>query len=356
LDHRLPQTDDPICFLLILKKTKMISQQPVRIAIIGAGIFARDAHIPAMLALGNTFEIVAICSRREESARALTEKLPNKADVYTDISQLLARQDIEAIDILLPIATMPDVVEQALAAGKHVISEKPIGPDVATARRLLTRKTDKVWMVAENWRFDPAFMQALEVLQRGEIGKPLLCQFAGYGRVDQSVKYYHTDWRRDNSFPGGFLLDGGVHNVAAMRMLLGEIANVSAVLTQIQPDLPPADTVIATLRFESGLVGSYTVTFGVEAPWEGGLSILGEQGALRVRSGTLEVTTKGQTRRISTPPDDVKQELAAFAAAIREGTPHRDTPEEAARDLAVIEAMLKSAKTGNSVQPEKIAS
>jgi len=121
----------------------MQSQQPVRIAIIGAGIFARDAHIPAMLELGNTFEIVAICSRREESARELAEKLPNKADVYTDAAQLLAREDIEAIDILLPISTMPSMVEQALAAGKHVISEKPIGqmwqPPVTCFLRRLTR-------------------------------------------------------------------------------------------------------------------------------------------------------------------------------------------------------------------------
>ena len=49
-----------------------------------------------------------------------------------------------------------------------------------------------------------ALVQAAETVKRGEIGKLVLCQFALYGRVDPSVKYYHTGWRRDNSFPGGF--------------------------------------------------------------------------------------------------------------------------------------------------------
>jgi predicted dehydrogenase len=332
----------------------MPNQQPIRIAIIGAGIFARDAHIPAMQALGDTFEIVAVCGRREESAKALADKLPGKVDIYTDIAAVLARQDIEAVDILLPISTMPSTVEMALAAGKHVVSEKPIGPDVATSRQLIAKQTDKVWMVAENWRYDEAFVQANEVLKKGEIGKIVMVNFASHERVDPQLKYYHTGWRRDNSFPGGFLLDGGVHNIACIRMLLGEIASVSAAVTQVRPDLPPADTLTATLTFESGLLGAYYVTFAAAAPWQGGLSIVGEQGSLRVHPGGYELTTNGQTHSVSTPRDDINRELAAFAAAIRDGVPHRDTPEEATRDVAVIEAMLKSGQTGNSVKPEKI--
>ncbi len=91
----------------------MSDQPPIRIAIIGAGIFARDAHIPSILGLGNTFEVVAVCSRREESAKALAEKLPGKVDIYTDVAALLARQDIEAVDILMPISTMPVTEREA---------------------------------------------------------------------------------------------------------------------------------------------------------------------------------------------------------------------------------------------------
>ena len=332
----------------------MSDQQPIRIAIIGAGIFARDAHVPSILGLGNTFEVVAVCSRREESAKALSEKLPGKVDIYTDVTALLARQDIEAVDILLPISTMPATVEMALAAGKHVISEKPISPDVATARQLLKKKTDKVWMVGENWRYEEGIVQAAEVVKRGEIGKLVLCHFAGYGRIGPTVKYYNTGWRRDNSFPGGFLMDGGVHNVATIRMILGEIASVTAAAAQVRPDLPPTDTLCALLHFESGLIGSYNVTFAAANPWQDGLYIAGEEGAIRVWTDSLEITSNGQARKIPSKANTVQLELADFAAAIRQGTAPRATPEEGARDVAVVESMLKSAQTGRSVEVERI--
>ena len=74
-------------------------------------------------------------------------------------------------------------------------------------------------------------------------------------------KYYHTDWRRSGTFPGGFLLDGGVHHVAALRQVVGEIVSVSAEVRQVRADLPPADTLSAALEFESGVIGSYSVTY-----------------------------------------------------------------------------------------------
>src|SRR5260221_4637792 len=124
-----------------MEKVIRSDQQPIRIAIIGAGIFARDAHIPSILGLGNTFEVVAVCSRREESAKALAEKLPGKVDIYTDVAALLARQDIEAVDILMPISTMPATVEMALAAGEKFIHQKALWPPVATAPPTFTHET-----------------------------------------------------------------------------------------------------------------------------------------------------------------------------------------------------------------------
>jgi len=324
------------------------AQPPVRLALIGAGIFAKDAHLPSLLRLRDQFEIVAVYSRTETAAVALAQTLPHPVRIYTDLSALLADPEIEAVDIVLPIDVMPAVVAQALASGKHLISEKPIAPDVATARRLIdayTPDSGPVWMVGENWRYEDAFIQASEMVQRGEIGRPVTCHMTVFAPVTPTSKYYHSAWRNAGHIPGGYLLDGGVHHVAAMRLVVGEIAAVSATTSLVNPHLPPVDTVNAALRFVNGVQGVYLASYAVGAPWPPYLHVVGEQGALRVIRGEIEVTSGGVTRIFHSDKfDGVQKELIAFATAIRQATPHRNPPAEALRDLAVVEAMLLAAQ------------
>lgn len=331
---------------------------PIRLALIGAGIFARDVHVPALLALPQTFEIVAVYSRSLANAAALANQLSGDVDTYADLTELLDRQDIEAVDIILPIEVMPSAVEMALGAGKHVISEKPIAPDLAVGRRLLTtyaRCPGQIWLVGENWRYEDAFEQAAGIVHSGQIGRPLLCHWAVYNPIKPDNKYYSTPWRRSGTFPGGFLLDVGVHHVAVLRRLMGEIGQVNAVTRQIRADLPPADTLAATLTFVNGAVGVYLATYAVHAPWSSVLHITGETGSLRVHRDQLDVTREGTTRTVPVTLNlGVERELAAFAAAIRQGQPHRNAPSQAWQDVAVIEAMLRAAETGCRIAPEQV--
>jgi len=331
---------------------------PVRLALIGAGIFAKDAHVPSLLRLPDCFEIVAIYSRTATSASALAQTIPHPVKIYTDLTALLADADIEAVDIVLPIDAMPAAVTQALASGKHVISEKPIAGDVATGRRLLetyTRRDQQIWMVGENYRYEEAYLQAAALIRNGEIGRPITCHLMHYAPLSPNSKYYHSAWRRSGTFPGGYILDGGIHQVAALRLLLGEIASVSAVMTQVSPDMPPADTLSTTLRFANGVLGAYLASYAVGAPWPAQIHIVGEKGALRVVRGEIELTKQGSTQTIKYPAfDGVQKELAAFAAAIRTGAAHRNPPEEALRDLAVIEAMLQAAESGRTVDVARV--
>ncbi len=335
---------------------------PLRLGILGGGIFARDAHLPALRALADTFEVVAIFSRSPEKAAALAATLPHKAATYTDSAALLARDDIDAVDIVLPISVQPAVIEAALKAGKHVISEKPIAPDVATGQQLLqaaaklTHESGRVWMIAENYRYEEAYRVAGQIIRRGDIGKPIQFSWVTSAAVNPQNKYYHTAWRRDNSFPGGFILDGGVHNIAAMRTMMGEVESVSAFVTQIREDLPPADTLSSTLRFESGAFGSFTATFAGEATWDNYAHVIGDRGALRVNYKQLEVTVDGKTSTQSFEGNAIQAELADFARAIQQGGAVRSTPQDALQDVAIIEAMLESARTACAVKPQRITS
>jgi predicted dehydrogenase len=334
------------------------SQPPVRLALIGAGVFARDAHLPSLLRHPDLFQIAAIYSRTHATAQALSEQIPYPVEIYTDLDQLLARRDIEAVEILLSITAMPTVVAKTLAAGKHLLSEKPIAPDLATARQLLARYAQQaplgqpIWMVGENWRYEDAFIQAAQIVHDGLIGAPLTCHWAVFTPITAKSKYYHTLWRRDSSVPGGFIMDGGIHHLAALRLILGEITEVSAIIGQNSPELPPADTVAATLRFAGGTMGVYLATYATGAPWPPQLHIGGSAGSLRVQRKEIELTRAGKTERIETAGfDGVEKELIAFAESIRSGAPHRNSPNEAFADLAVVEAILDSAAKGHPVQP-----
>ena len=230
--------------------------EPIRLALIGTGLFAQDAHLPALQTLGDRFEIAAVYSRTQANAEAFAARIPGSPQIYTDLDALLANDDIEAVDVILPIEALPDAVERSLRAGKHVVSEKPLAPDVATGRRLVEtyqrEYTDHVWMVAENYRYEETFRRAGAVVRSGEIGAVVLAEWTLLLPTLPGNRYYATEWRRSGTFPGGFLLDGGVHHVAAMRQVVGEIASVSAEIRQMRADLPPADTLAVALQFKSG--------------------------------------------------------------------------------------------------------
>jgi predicted dehydrogenase len=322
--------------------------EPLKVGLIGAGIFAREAHLPAWQALGDRARIVSVWSRTMEHASELVQSIPG-ASVALSVEEMLASPDIDAVDVVLPIDVQPAVVAEALAAGKHVVSEKPVAEDTAKGKQAIEawRASGRQWMVAENYRYASVYERAAEIVQAGTIGEPVTAAWALHVAMTPDNKYYNTPWRRTGRIPGGYLLDGGVHHVAALRLILGDVMAVHAFMRQVRPDLPPADTLSATIEFASGALGSYVSSFAAGAPWEQPLQIVGTKGSLRIDRGWIEQTVGDTTERIEVSErDGVERELAAFVAAVLDGTPHRNTPEQALADLAVIEAMLDSGLEG----------
>lgn len=173
----------------------------VGVAILGGGIFAREEHLPAVQA-AETLTLKAIYSRSAKSAKTLSTDSKD-VDLYSDDSEpgknlddLLARSDIHAVIIALPILNQPIYIRKALSAGKHVLSEKPIAENLADAMELLQWYRSKVdttkvtWSVAENFRFMNSFLYAAEAGR--EMGRVL-----GFRVIMQTMeeggKYYKTE-------------------------------------------------------------------------------------------------------------------------------------------------------------------
>lgn len=337
----------------------MPEKTAIHMALIGAGIFTRKAHIPAVEALGtDKIEVKVVYSRTEKSARVCAAEIPYPVEISTDMDAVLARQDIDAVDITLPIGMLPYAVGAALKSGKHVISEKPMATDLAVGRELIAYYRsikNQVWMVAENYRYNDVFLKAASLVADGEIGVPLLANFLVHTAFDEKRKSYHTSWRRDDSFRGGMVMDAGVHIAAAIRMILGEIGQVNVYATKTRRDLPSFNTLCANLQFKRGLIGNMSLTYASEESRAFQFVICGEKGILDITKDQIEVVREGKTNVIKfNDVKDVQSELCAFALAVREGKAHRNQPEQALQDVAVIDALLRSAETGKAVIPERI--
>jgi predicted dehydrogenase len=339
---------------------------PPRAAVVGCGWFANAVHIPALRRLEKegSVELVALCSRSEESlARASRHFGTRVLRKYRQIEGLLEDPDVDLVDLVLPIAEMPRAIQASLRAGKHVISEKPCAPTVAAALDLLkdyaALDEPPFWAVAENWRFKNSTRIIEDIVKSGTIGEIFFADF----RHVTYVRPGNLGWRGTPDYAGGHLLDSGVHFAALLRRVVGEIETVSAIASQRQPYLPPADSMTAVLRFATGAEGSFRLSFAAREPdpRQPGLSIIGTKGALYANFLRNWIRVYGPTgKRFITVPADawvqggVHELFAHCLQALRTDAPSQSSPPEALRDVAMIEAMLKSSRTGKPVAPASL--
>jgi predicted dehydrogenase len=154
----------------------------------------------------NYFTLRAVYSRSESSASALASKSKSPIDTYFDaptsdksLDVLLKRGDISAIIIALPITSQPPIIRKALAAGKHVLSEKPIAKDIETAKELITYhkglESAAIWAVGENLRFVDAVAYGAEKVR--EIGGEVVTYgMEMFTLIKDDDKFFNTSCKR----------------------------------------------------------------------------------------------------------------------------------------------------------------
>lgn len=287
---------------------------------------------------------------------------------------MLARPDIVGVLIALPIASQPHYIEAALKAGKHVFSEKPLGPDVESAKKLLSwyrsiaDEKKVTWAVAEQYRFLPKYAWAAQEARK--LGKVIGFNFRVFSLTGQGVlrtpsplfphkgcvadesfvgnKYFLTEWRKNPTHNYGFLLDGGVHATAVVRMFLGDDVpdTVVGYSSLAQQHLAPVDTLSGVIKTKSGAVGSFNCSWGTTmsareysvACENGSVTVNGDEGWVLHKDGRKEEKDFPFTRGAG-----VMEEVEAWAAAMSEGKENPlITPEITLGDLELLEYMLRS--------------
>jgi L-gulono-1,4-lactone dehydrogenase len=344
-----------------------------RIALVGCGWFARVAHVPALQRLEKEgrIRLVGLCSRSEASVTH-TSQLYGRKDIkhYRSLEEVAEDPDVDLVDLVLPIDVMPDAIKLFLGAGKHVISEKPCAPSFASGAELMKfygqLERPPLWAVAENWRFKKTVKIVENIVAGGAIGEIRFADFTylAFQKPD------NLRWRASPGYVGGVLLDSGVHFVALLRKIVGEIEEVSASVSQHLPYMPPADSVSAILSFTGGAEGAYRLSFAAPSvAGDQGLRLVGAKGTLLagfqrfsrrdVRHNWVRVQTKAGRRFIPVTddlfvPGGVYQTLSHCIDAVQLGAPLQNTATQALRDVAVVEAMLESGRLKRPVKPASL--
>ncbi|ODO05492.1 hypothetical protein I350_04543 [Cryptococcus amylolentus CBS 6273] len=219
---------------------------PANVALLGSGVFAQESYLPALINLSksNTLNLHTIWSRSESSAQTLHSKYtpPQGSSAPTlrygddGLAAVLADAEIDAVLFVLPITKQPDLVRRAWKAGKHVLSEKPLGRDVREAKELVEeyekvyKPKDLIWRVAENYAHEPVLRWAADLLKSTPEAGPILywdLKFIAF--VEDGSKYHATSWRTIPDYQG-FLLDGGIHWAAFLRTVLPPAARPASVV------------------------------------------------------------------------------------------------------------------------------
>lgn len=214
------------------------------------------------------------------------------------LDQLLADASISAVLVVLPVDVAPKVTLRCLAAGKHVLQEKPAAPDVATAlkaRAAASRQEHRsrpfppVWAIAENYRSERVFRAARTIISSGAVGDIIKLDLVADMPMNKANKYFSSQWRRNTtSCPGSFLMDSSVHFVAALRTLahaagFGEAVRVAGTAYSTTTALPPPDALAGYVGFGGGRGATVSISFACALP-RFSLTATGTRGMLEVRA------------------------------------------------------------------------
>lgn len=224
----------------------------VRFGIIGCGTVASYGHIPGICSIENA-ELVAV----SDISQARLDDIKAKhgvADCYTNYHELLARDDIEAVGIAVPIDMHYQIVMDAAKAGKHVLCEKPIASTSEQGEEMVKALEDAGKLFAINFekRNTEPYVTMKRLLDEGKIGQLKVARFVG--------NWMGGRWAGDDRYKMlvtvgmGPIVDCGVHDFDVARWYTGsEFASISAAGTYIE-DWPNPDHVIATCKMANGVL------------------------------------------------------------------------------------------------------
>lgn len=334
-------------------------RRTVGYAVVGLGHIAQTAVLPAFRHARQTSRLAALVSGDSTKRKALGEQYGVPAYRHEDLDDVLAREDVDAVYVALPNTLHADCAVRAARAGVHVLTEKPMATTEADCRRMIAAAGESGvrLMVAYRLHFEPANVEAAELVRSGRIGEPR------FFTAEFSYQLKSGNIRGDARMGGGALWDLGPYCVNAARYLLGaEPTEVFAVEAAARDrrfrGVPEGWSVL--LRFPDERLATFTCSFGA-APTDG-CRVVGTKGDLRLEPafeyvGSLvrHLTVGEETKERRYPPgDQFAPELVEFSRCVLDDRDPEPDGWEGLADVRIIEAALRSARERAPVRVEPV--
>lgn len=354
------------------------SDKPVRLGLIGCGGICRGVHVPAYRK-DSRVEVVALCDIvPDRTARLVRDAFP-AAQACTDYRELLARPDIDAVDICTPNHLHSEIAIAAFQAGKHVMCEKPDATDPvkAEAMKAAAEQAGKLLMVMRNNRFTDASKMARRFIEAGKMGE---------------VYAARCGWQRRRGIPGrggwfttralsggGPLIDLGVHMIDLAIWLMGNPRPVAVsgntyckfADNQTSSDSANAqfgdrvadgtfdveDLAMGQIRFENGALLQIEFSWASNVKTETRfVELRGTKAGLEWRDGALEIFGESDGQLVDLKPSGLiidgghARNLTNFIDVLLGQAEPCFQPQQGVDMIRILDALYRSARSGAEVR------
>lgn len=319
---------------------------PLHIAFLGCG---NVAHQHARTLAGMRLPVrCSFASRDPLRASELAARFPG-SEAFESYEAALTSRAVDAVCVVVPPSLHREWTLAALSEGKHVIVEKPgfLRPEDFDEVGSLAAGAGLQVLVAENYFYKPVLRVLRRLITGGVIGEPLLVHL-------NAVKWQNADgWRSVPQLAGGgALFEGGVHWMSFAAHLGLTLEQVGGL--QPRGTCAPERSMLVTLRYAEGAVGTLAYSWEVPSPLRGlrMSRIFGKGGSIAFESNGLFVLAHGARTCFRVPGlrdiGGYRAMLADFVRALRDGEPAALTLHEARRDVERVAAVYRAARAGDS--------
>ncbi len=342
----------------------MSTAAPVRFGIIGCGTIA-DVHRRALAEIPQA-RIVAVASRDAEKARTFAVKAGCRHTVGH--ADLLSSPDVDAVIITTSSGSHASLALDALAAGKHVVVEKPMAMTAVEARQMaaVAERLGLHLSVIFQRRFEPHHQAVKKAIDSGALGRLLLCEVACPYFRDQAY-YDSADWRGTLALDGGALMNQAIHSVDLLLWLAGPASRVFAETATQTHRMEAEDLALALVRLQRGGYATLMASTSIRPGYTATLNLYGEHGSIKLAGSEVvawnvpnvsapevpevSVTSAiGVATNLLASHDAHRAQLADFVGALAEGRSPLVTAVQGVASVALIEAVYRSAATSLPVE------
>ena len=343
--------------------------EPLKVAVAGAGHFA-DFHLDAWHRLPDV-TIVGVCDLDWKRAEAMAKRHGAKS-IFNDLKTMLSATQPDLLDVVTPADTHQECVGMAISRSIAAVCQKPFAGDLETARLLAdeAEAADVPLFVHENFRYQPWYIKARELLDEKALGTPMQISFRlrpGDGQGKDAYLDGQPGFRAMRRF---LIHESGIHFIDVFRYLFGEISGVTARLARFNRDIAGEDAGFVIFDFKAGRRGLFDGNRLADHPAKerrrtmGEMWIEGTEATLRLDGdGSLQLRRNGSN--VETPVvfegseakhgegpggDSVIRFQQALLSHLQDGDPMPNSARDYLRNLEIEDAIYRSHTSGARVE------